>query len=182
MTDLSSLVGKNIPRLLIVSLVRSDSSGPDAYYLNALVLMTDRAAYSYEQARTALGHVAANHKPGEIPLLSLLRGTDYLEFAVNAILRASLLGERLRRSPDAPRIDRNELLSRSELEQVRKLRHFAEHLDQRILEGRIGPTAGSGVVFRAMADCIEYAGETVTYAAIGEWITRLDALAWRLLD
>jgi hypothetical protein len=183
MPDLSGLVGRNVPALITFTLAESGLRAPDRYYLSGLALITDRAAYVYERARANLSIAAAESgSENEVPIGSIVRGADYLEFAINSILRAQLLGERLRRSLYGPSIGRHELLSSAELGQVRKLRHFAEHVDDRIPAGLIGETGTSALVFRTMADCIEYAGDTVTYVAIAGWITRLHALASRLLS
>lgn len=75
MPDLSELVGRNLPALLLSSM--SGTGGPilGAYYLNALVRMTERAAYFYEQARGALAYAAGDLADDEFPLFALIRGT-----------------------------------------------------------------------------------------------------------
>jgi hypothetical protein len=177
MPDLSGLVGKHMSRLMIFALTGGGFPPPARYYFNTLALMTDRAAYSYECARANLSKAAQPRLAGEIPMHEILRGSDYLEFAINAIMRAQLLGERLRRAPGDPRIARSELLSNGELSQVRQLRHFAE----RVLAGEVGETGTSGVVYRTLSDRIEFAGQSVTYETIADWIKRFDSLESRLL-
>jgi hypothetical protein len=97
-------------------------------------------------------------------------------------VRANVLGERLRRTRDVLPVDRNELLTSLEFHRVRDMRHFAEHLDERIASGRVGEGGVSPLTVAPYADCIAYGGTTVSYVEIGEWITRLEssrADCWR---
>jgi hypothetical protein len=83
--------------------------------VQALAWMADRAAYAYERARLLLAEAAGPLKDHEFPIREFMRGTDYLEIAVNALLRAHLLAERLRREGSAPTISRGELLTDADL-------------------------------------------------------------------
>jgi hypothetical protein len=176
MPDLSGLVGRNMPMRTTYALV--DGPEPAHTYLLAFASMIDRAAYAYEQARVKLSEAAGKRRRGGLPLVPLIRGSDYLEIALNALLRAQLLGDRLRRTEDAPPIQQRELLSREETSRIREMRHFAEHVDERI---SAGSTSATGFAAAPYADGIEYAGVAITYAELAAWITRLQSLAERLL-
>jgi hypothetical protein len=179
MADLSAIVGRNLPLLVTYTMVGKGSDA-ERLHLNALTRMTDRAAYMYEASRAALSIVAAPH--ADFPITALVRGTDALEISINAVLRAHLHGDRLRRLADVTPIARTDLLSPSELRVVRALRHFAEHLDEEIPKKRVGERGVSGLAFRPDSDGVNFAGERATYLEIADWITRLEGLARRLLE
>lgn len=177
MPDLSGIVGRSVPMRITHALVGGPQ--PAHHHLQALAWMIDRAAYAYERARDRLD-AAASAGEGAFPIHELMRGTDYLEIAINATLRAHLLGERLRRAASAPPISRRELLASDELARLRNMRHFAEHVDEQIERGSIGQT--SSLIVGAQIDRIDYAGQTISYAELADWIARLEALARRLLE
>ncbi len=179
MPDLSDLVGRNLTPLVTFTMVAQGTR--TEYYVNALVRMTERAAYSYEQARSALTYAASDLPDHVFPLTEIIRGTDYLEIALNALLRAQLAGERLRRDQAAPRIEKSELLSKAEATRLRNLRHFSEHLDKRITAGQVGRQGVSPITVRPLADGIEFAGDTLLYSEVAKWIVRLESLARRLV-
>ena len=120
MPNLDRLVGRNLPSLMTYTMV--GSGDPVEHYVNALARMTDRAAYAYGHARHYLSAAAAEDRPNTIPIPQVIRGVDYLEYALDALLRAQMVASRLRRAEGGPLIGRSELLSDSDFARIRAMR------------------------------------------------------------
>ena len=142
------------------------------------VRLTEKAIIEYSMARDRLTAFLANGVADDY-----FRAQDHFETCVNAIHRAILYLDRLRRlglrksdrSPFIPRPRDLEILSDSVRSRVRDFRDASEHLDNDIIDGKLAPTADVGV--HLGWDVAQVAGLHITYSEAASWLRQLDLFA-----
>lgn len=179
MPDLSGLLYRNT----MTHAFRNWLSGqgldtlPARPLLTNLVRLVDKAMFEYEQARECLNTYVSRPANESQYTLLYFRAVDHLESCVNALHRAVLFAEQLKRDQAVPKIEKAELLSSAEVAEVNALRDASEHLDEQVAAGKLDP-----VMPVPWPDAVEFAGREVTYKTLARWLTKLQKLAERFVE
>lgn len=168
MPDVSALIGRLTPiHINNVFWGFGIQSSPARLLLTSLVRLVDKSGVRVRAGpATRFAKYVGRPSNGLPYTLDLLRGGDHLETCFNALYCAALGAERLRPAKDVPQIELVEQLSPQETARLRKHRHFAEHIDQKVAGGFVG--ADSPLMQVPLAEGLEFAGDWLTYAQLAE--------------
>jgi hypothetical protein len=183
MPDLSTLRGRPLLRAMFINFFGgfgiSEVEGSYAVQdiRNALRLV-DKGIAEYELAAADLR--AYTDRKENIPQTTLLyvEAANHLENMINAMHRACLLLDRLKRAKEVD-LTNDDLLRPPEVEQIAQLRHASEHVDTFVRTGEIA--YGEDMMPRAWCEGLSFAGKRVSYRTIARWLQKLNAAAEKIV-
>lgn len=153
---------------------------PEAYgWLSNLVRLCDKAANEYQAGRDASLDFAANMNVGKIS--PFFRAIDHLESCVNALHRALLHAERIKRYPSAPPMDRTEWRALHDAtRRLKDVRDAIEHTEEKLTTGEL--PQGQPQYLWLRKDHLSMGGHSIGYAELAAWIRRVYQIMDSLLS
>ncbi len=141
------------------------------------VRLVDQLIWEYEAARDALQDYVDTPNTTLSPLF---RAIAHMETLVNTMRRAILFARRMRRHKDSPQIEKLNVLSGNAGDRIVEIRNAIEHLENKILEGKI--TQGEPTTLLVQSDRIELLAHEIFYRELADWAIELHDLAIQLSD
>ena len=189
MPDLSGLDYPLINRLLVQLLIGEPGLSLKArLYRRIFVRLVDKALREYEEARKAiLAQIAEmNRSPKEMSRygrsIYLFTFTDHIESCINAVRRLYKLLERIkaeRESPELPIELRRQVETKKEI--IREIRVAIEHMDELILNDRMGVGKPVMPVGSQNWDAVVVASEEVKFEDLAMVLRKMHEIALYLL-
>lgn len=147
-----------------------------ALWLN-YVRLVDQLIWEYEAARHALQNFVDTPNNTLSPLF---RAIAHMETLVNTMRRAIFFARRMRRHKDSPKIEKLNVLSGSAGDRLVEIRNAIEHLENKILKGKIAQ--GEPTTLLVQSDRLELLGHEILYRELADWAVELHDLAIELAD
>ena len=144
-----------------------------------LVRLTDKAVHEYEAARVQGLDFAANQESNTPTLSPYYRAIDHFENCINALHRALLFAEGIRKQRDVPEIDRTAWRALQHAQdRINGVRDAVEHNDERLRKGD-----PEGLAFLVLGDdALQVADKIITYPELAQWIHQTYRIMRQLLE
>lgn len=176
MPDLSGVFRKNILTLQLANVF--NSAGPRTFKARALhigfVRLVDKSLEEYELARRAF-HEYLNPTLGPRAQSNLYVASGHMENCVFSLRRVSRYGEALKRQPLFAESIVGDACSAATHERLRAIRNAAEHMEERILDGRL--IEGEIAILFLDEDALRLDGHRIEYEELARWLRELQAIA-----
>ena len=181
MPDLNGLDGKLVLNQMLNAVFRK--AGPKERLARGLwfnyVRLVDQTIWEYNAARESLQKYIDTPN-NEFSPSFLFRTSAHLETCINTIRRAIRFARRMRRHQHSPSISKLPVLSDSVGKRIDGIRNAVEHLEEEILNGKIGE--GEPTTLIVKSDSIELANIEIFYSELADWIKELHELAVSMAD
>lgn len=189
MEDLSLLVGETLTTWwghasarVFGHPPRGVADGPGSFagrdYRNAIRL-TDKALGEWELARQKLREYADRESNTTTANIRFFHSINHFENSINAMHRACILLDHLKREPDVP-LSKNDLLRPVEVRRIGMLRHASEHIDDFVRSGEVPPEAD--LFIRPWCEGLTFVGDRLEYATLSRWLRKLHDQAMLLVN
>ena len=180
MPDLSELYDKVLLTLILNVWLRG--RGPKdqkaSIFVTSFIRLVDKTLVEYKYSRSALLEYVNTPANTMSPLF---RATAHLETCIHSLKRAIRFAEHIRRDKKSPTIPQKlDVISKSAQIRITVVRDAIEHMDDRIIKGKIPKNGPVALIMKS--DCLELAGEIITYIELAEWIKQLHRLALEFAD
>jgi hypothetical protein len=178
MPDLSKLDSKNILNLMLNRWLGGQGlqADPGRMYLSNLARLIDKALREYEDARSFLNQYVNSGNKTSL----LFRCVYHMENCVEALHRAVLHAEKLRRDASTPKISKTVLPTPNAQTRLRNTRHAMLHVDEWIHKGKAGP-GRSPIGLLVKSDSIQCGCEEIYFNELAEWITQVQEVTVQLI-
>lgn len=179
MPDLSDLFKENAANLVLTLIFRAGHL-PDSFQASVLlrtfVRLVDLTVEEYEFSRIAF-HGYVRTEPTTFPLP--FRVISHLETCIAALDRSCRFVRRMQEDQEfSNHILDLSVMSKKNRKIISTLRNATEHLDSRILDGKI--TEGDFIMIAVREDRCELQGISLSYIDLSDWVKELHALATKL--
>ena len=172
-------LGSNLTLALVINTIfrgRVPGDRRSETLMVGFVRIVDKAVREYEACRTALH---ASRAGGRRSFGKLLEAVASMESCVNALARAHLYVGALRSYRRGPRISRHTAaLSTGARNRIRNLRDAIEHMDERILAGKLAEE--EPVALLLDGGCVALGTTRVSFGEMAGWLRGLHGLAFAL--
>lgn len=180
MPDLSDL-DRALRANLLLSLVFRGQTLPADYATRVMVTtfvrVVHRAVEEYQMARQQFKEFV---EPSPGPnLMALFHASDHMETCISLVDRACNF---LKAMPERPELDglipSMTVMVKTNRQRVAILRNATEHLETRLLKGKI--KEGDYVMLCMNEDSCELERRSITFAELASWLTEMHTFAGRL--
>jgi hypothetical protein len=181
MPDLSGLCGRAVATMALRNWLTGHGleGKPARSILKRFVDLSDRSCREYESARTCLEAYVAR-AGNDWGVMLVFEASGHLEQAVTALHKSARHAEALKRMPGVPKITKQELLSSTEVAEIRRIRDAAEHFDENLLNGLV--PEDMAILVAPGPKVFEFSGIEVAYTSLARWITKMLALSERFVE
>jgi len=176
MPDLSTLFRKNTLTVILTHVFTGGgpSTVRSAILLRAYVRVVDKSLEDYELCRSAFEEYVS--RASNTTFSPLFRAIGHMENCLGSVERGLRFARRLREESElAAAIPSLGALRKDSMRRVGILRNGTEHLDHRVIKGKIAEGDLSAIWLDE--EYMEFEGTRIQYSEFGNWLTELHGLA-----